>query len=74
MNPKLHGRIKWVLIFKESIMSAQGNGEYSKMTMKGVNFITFLSHYDFVSVKNYEACTAIVPAIQNQLHGNFQTI
>lgn len=55
-------------------MSAQGNGEYSKMTMKGVNFITFLSHYDFVSVKNYEACTAIVPAIQNQLHGNVQTI
>jgi len=42
--------------------------------MKGVNFITFLSHNDFVSAKNYEACTAIVPAFQNQLHGNRQTI
>lgn len=74
LNPKLHGRIKWVLIFKGSIMSSQGNWEYSQMTMKGMNFITFLSHYDFVSAKNYEACTAIVPAIQNQLHGNCQTI
>lgn len=37
------------------------------MTMKGTNSITFLSHNDFISAENYEACTAIVPAFQNQL-------
>lgn len=43
-------------------MSAQGNGEYSKMTMKGVNFITFLTHYDFVSVKiNKHALLLFLP-------------
>lgn len=66
--------INWELIFKGSIISSEGSWEYSQMTMKGVNSITFLSHDDFISGKNYEACTAIVATFQNQLHGNCQTV